>query len=126
MECKAGRRCYIGIAQLHLIETLWNVKLPWSADKEKKNWNLIETLWNVKASWNESKYPELRDLIETLWNVKKITVSYADEGATDLIETLRNVKYVLNDLHYSHYIKFNRDIVECKIEIMGEVEVICI
>ena len=88
------------------------------------------------------------DLIETLWNVKKITVSYADEGATDLIETLRNVKYVLNDLHYSHYIKFNRDIVECKeevrskkrlrtcqfnrdiveckIEIMGEVEVICI
>ena len=89
---------------LNLIETLWNVKLPWSADKEKKNWNLIETLWNVK----------------------KITVSYADEGATDLIETLRNVKYVLNDLHYSHYIKFNRDIVECKIEIMGEVEVICI
>ena len=38
------------------------------------------------------------------------------KSALDLIETLRNVKYVLNDLHYSHYIKFNRDIVECKEE----------
>ena len=64
---------------------------------------------------NTSFYRFFFDLIETLWNVKPSYDTISDASEWDLIETLWNVKDARSIINGHVDLRFNRDIVECKV-----------
>ena len=81
--------------------------------------DLIETLWNVKDGLRIQRSRESIDLIETLWNVKDHRSEDQKRSRFDLIETLWNVKSVETGKNNNVNLRFNRDIVECKVSLIA-------
>ena len=80
--------------------------------------DLIETLWNVKEEEKVEETLKLYDLIETLWNVKKARDT---SGLGVTIRFNRDIVECKVSDTFDSIIdrkRFNRDIVECKVDAM--------
>ena len=97
-----------------LIETLWNVKYLYLADRWKPRSVLIETLWNVKSFMMNSIRTSVGVLIETLWNVKSTRTVVSVRMDQCINRNIVECKEYFCFCVCGSCCGINRNIVECK------------
>ena len=114
MECKEVTELNAKIAELVLIETLWNVKRLIRNQARGHSMVLIETLWNVKIISKSPSAVRLsinRNIVECK---DTCAIQNTMNSNTSINRNIVECKVLYNIVSLNTFPSINRNIVECK------------